>query len=225
MPWGFQEVQASKFRDSRHMKVVRLSALRTARLYPPGNIPGTHFCCRLSQPQGHSVAGRIISMKNSYDTIRNRTHDLPVCSAVPQPTAQPCNPHTFSVLHVNTRCNVMYWVHRPALQESVWLTWIWERGARKVHTIMLTEWLTSRQRIRAYFSMNVMMLLQIAMLRETFITYITHMDFFQYVSDNESSVNSVEWKINYYTFHRCTDVPQYVHGDASSDDCDGWRIY
>jgi len=27
-----------------HMKVVRLSALRTGRFYPPGNIPGTHFC-------------------------------------------------------------------------------------------------------------------------------------------------------------------------------------
>jgi hypothetical protein len=44
------------------------------------------FCWRLSQPQGHSVAGRIMSMKNSNDTIRNRTRDLPTCSAVPQPT-------------------------------------------------------------------------------------------------------------------------------------------
>ena len=26
-------------------------------------------------------------MKNSSDTIENRTHDLPTCSAVPQPTA------------------------------------------------------------------------------------------------------------------------------------------
>ena len=43
-PWGFQEVEAPRFQDSRHMKVVRLSALRTGRLYPPGNIPGTHFC-------------------------------------------------------------------------------------------------------------------------------------------------------------------------------------
>jgi len=25
------------------MKVVRLSALRTGRIYPPGNIPSTHF--------------------------------------------------------------------------------------------------------------------------------------------------------------------------------------
>ena len=32
---------------------------------PPGNIPGTHFCYRLSQPQGHSAAGRIMSMKKT----------------------------------------------------------------------------------------------------------------------------------------------------------------
>jgi len=38
--------------------VVRLSALRTGRLYPPRNTPGTHFCWRLSQSQGHSVIGR-----------------------------------------------------------------------------------------------------------------------------------------------------------------------
>ena len=41
--WGFQEVQAPRFQDNQHMKVVRLSALHTGRLYPPGNIPGTHF--------------------------------------------------------------------------------------------------------------------------------------------------------------------------------------
>ena len=69
------------------MKVVRLSAIRTGRLYPPGNIPGTHFCLRLSQPQGHSAAGKIMSMKNPNDTNGNRTRDLPACSAVPQPTA------------------------------------------------------------------------------------------------------------------------------------------
>jgi len=71
------------------MKVVRLSAPRTGRLYHPGNIPGTHFCYRLSQAQGHSAAGRIVSMKNSNDIIWNRTRDLPTCSAVPQPTAPP----------------------------------------------------------------------------------------------------------------------------------------
>jgi len=43
-PWGFQEVETPRFQDSRHKKVVRLSVLRAGRLYPPGNIPGTHFC-------------------------------------------------------------------------------------------------------------------------------------------------------------------------------------
>jgi hypothetical protein len=46
-------------------------------------IPGTHFCWRLSQLQGHSVFGRIMSMKNSTDTIGNRTRDLPACSCSP----------------------------------------------------------------------------------------------------------------------------------------------
>jgi hypothetical protein len=33
-PLGFQEVEAPEFLDNRHMKVVRLSALCTGRLYP-----------------------------------------------------------------------------------------------------------------------------------------------------------------------------------------------
>ena len=45
---------------------------------PPGNTPGTYFCQRLSRPQGHSATGRIMSLKNSNDTIGNRTRDLPV---------------------------------------------------------------------------------------------------------------------------------------------------
>jgi hypothetical protein len=30
--------------NNRHMKVVKLSALRTGRLYTPGDTSGTHFC-------------------------------------------------------------------------------------------------------------------------------------------------------------------------------------
>jgi hypothetical protein len=33
-PEGFKEVEAPRFQDNRHVEVVRLSALRTGRLYP-----------------------------------------------------------------------------------------------------------------------------------------------------------------------------------------------
>jgi len=36
--------EGSRFQDSRHMEVVRLSPLRTDHLYPPEDIPGTHCC-------------------------------------------------------------------------------------------------------------------------------------------------------------------------------------
>ena len=62
---------------------------------PPRNISGTHFCQRLSQPQGHSATGRIMSMKNSNDTIGNRIRDLPACSLVPQPSRPPSAPNQY----------------------------------------------------------------------------------------------------------------------------------
>ena len=43
-PLGFQEVEAPRFQDNWHMKVVGLSILRTSHLYPQEvYIPGTHF--------------------------------------------------------------------------------------------------------------------------------------------------------------------------------------
>jgi hypothetical protein len=60
--------------------VVRLSALRTGLLYTQE----IHLVLiSFSGLQGHSATGRIMSMKNSNDTIRNGTLDLPVCSVVP----------------------------------------------------------------------------------------------------------------------------------------------
>jgi len=41
--WTGPEVEAPRFQDNRLLKVVRFSAVRTGRLYPQGNIPGTHF--------------------------------------------------------------------------------------------------------------------------------------------------------------------------------------
>ena len=57
----------------------------------------------MSQPQGHSAAGRIMSMKNSSDTIGNRTRNLLAYSAVPQPTVPPNAPtYGKNHLHIST---------------------------------------------------------------------------------------------------------------------------
>jgi hypothetical protein len=50
-----REVKATGFLDIRHIKLVRLSAIRTGRLYPQ-EYPGTHFE-RLSRPRAHGLVG------------------------------------------------------------------------------------------------------------------------------------------------------------------------
>ena len=42
-----------------------------------------------------------MSMKNSSDTIGNRTRDLPACSAVPQPTVPPRAPLLAICVHLS----------------------------------------------------------------------------------------------------------------------------
>jgi hypothetical protein len=79
--WGSQISRQSTHEGGKFVRPTHRPLL------PPGNIPGTHFCQRLSQPQGHGAAGRIMSIKNS-----NLTRDLPTCNAVPQQTALPRAP-------------------------------------------------------------------------------------------------------------------------------------
>jgi len=93
--WGSQISRQSAHEGGKVVSTTHRPPL------PPGNIPGTHFCQRLSRPQGHSAAGRIMSMKNSNDIIGNRTRNLPACSTVPQPTAPPLAPITKKVKSLN----------------------------------------------------------------------------------------------------------------------------
>ena len=56
-------------RKSAH-KVVKLSTLYTGRFCLAENIPGTHFCKRLSRTQGYSASGRIMSITlSSYRAL------------------------------------------------------------------------------------------------------------------------------------------------------------
>ena len=80
------------FKTVWHMKVFRLSALDTGSLYLK-----EIFLVLVSDrgwinPRAILPDGRFMSMKNSNCTIGNRTRDLRVCSAVPQPTAPPRAP-------------------------------------------------------------------------------------------------------------------------------------
>jgi hypothetical protein len=52
VPEDSRRLKLPEFQDNRHVKVARLLAPRTGPLYPPGNIPGTRFRQKLSQPQG-----------------------------------------------------------------------------------------------------------------------------------------------------------------------------
>ena len=78
------KVKQSRYRPGVAQSVPVVSLTHRPHL-PSGNPPGTHFCQRLSRPQGHSAIGRIMSLKNSNDTIQDRTSDLPICSTAPQP--------------------------------------------------------------------------------------------------------------------------------------------
>ena len=53
-PRRFQDAEVPRFRDNRHMKVVRLSALRTGRIYPPPlrKYPWYSFLLEVESTQG-----------------------------------------------------------------------------------------------------------------------------------------------------------------------------
>jgi hypothetical protein len=75
---GLQNVKNVRFPGNRHMKIVRLLAIRSGLHYPLWNTPNNHFCWWLCRTQGHSATERIMPIKYSNDTIGNRTRHLPV---------------------------------------------------------------------------------------------------------------------------------------------------
>jgi len=74
----FQEEGASRFQGHRHMKEIRLSALRTVHLYASEG---------LVRRQRHSASGRSISWKNTNDKIGYRTRNVSINCAIACPSS------------------------------------------------------------------------------------------------------------------------------------------
>jgi hypothetical protein len=76
-PKGSETSRLPHFLDNRLKDGDEIVNLTRRPLFTLRKIPGTHFCYRLSRPQGRSATEMIRSIENS-----NRTRDLPACSLV-----------------------------------------------------------------------------------------------------------------------------------------------
>jgi len=82
-PCGFQEVEAPKFQDNRHMKLVGLSVLHTGRLYPQEIIKYITFSWQFA-------VNTVDRKENTLKTLRLRT--LPnIYGTVAMDTKAMCN--------------------------------------------------------------------------------------------------------------------------------------
>jgi hypothetical protein len=91
-PIGLWDAEAPTFSlDNRLTDSSKVVSLAPQLPFTPQEDSWYSFLLELSQPQGHSVAGRIKSVEKIH-LIRNRIRDLPACKTVPKPTTLPRTP-------------------------------------------------------------------------------------------------------------------------------------
>jgi hypothetical protein len=95
-PWGCERSRLPRFLDNRLTDGGEFVSLMHQLPFTPRKIHDTHFCLRLSRPQGHSAAGSIRSIEKIH-LIGTRTRDLMACNIVPQPTTLPLAPRYTSI--------------------------------------------------------------------------------------------------------------------------------
>jgi hypothetical protein len=83
--YGCETSRFPHFLDNRVTDGGQVVSLTRRPPFSPRKFLGTHFCQRMSQPQGHIAAGRIRSIEK-FNNIGIRTLDLPGCSIMPQPS-------------------------------------------------------------------------------------------------------------------------------------------
>jgi hypothetical protein len=94
------------------MNVTRLWALRTCHLNPPGNIPGTNFCQRLSQPYGHMWLEELCQWKiwesqlvealcYKHSASTNCTTVCPIKNNIYSNTLWTCENDLLTIYHLN----------------------------------------------------------------------------------------------------------------------------
>jgi hypothetical protein len=86
-PEGSRRLWLPDILNSRNVKVARLSAIRTGRLYHPRKYSWYSFLLEAESTPGTQCGQKDYVNKNFKETTGNRIRDLQASSAVSQPTA------------------------------------------------------------------------------------------------------------------------------------------